>query len=116
MAEEIEFYAKSTCTKCQKARSFLQERGVPLKERDLIQNPLTVQELDRLIGDRPIAQFLHPGSELYQQRKMGENPPTREEAIRLMAEDPNLILRPLVRSGELLLARPDEDTLGELAG
>ena len=54
--------------------------------------------------------------ELYQQRKMGENPPSREEAIRLMAEDPNLILRPLIRSGDRLLARPDEATLEELVG
>jgi arsenate reductase-like glutaredoxin family protein len=89
---------------------------VALKERDLARNPLTVAELDALIGDRPIAQFLHPRSELYQQRKMGENPPSREEAIRLMAEDPNLILRPLIRSGDRLLARPDDATLEELAG
>jgi len=87
-----------------------------LKERDLAKHPLTFEELDVLIGDRPIGQFLHPRSELYQQRKMGENPPSREEAIRLMAEDPNLILRPVIRSGDRVVARPDDAALAELAG
>jgi hypothetical protein len=32
-----------------------------------------------------------------------------------MAEDPNLILRPLVRSGDRLVGRPDEATLAEMA-
>lgn len=47
---------------------------------------------------------------------MGEHQPGREEAIRLMAEDPNLILRPVVRAGDRVVARPDEATLADLAG
>jgi len=35
---------------------------------------------------------------------MKENPPPRAEALRLMAENPNLIKRPiLVKGGEILL-------------
>lgn len=77
--------------------------------------PLTAEELDALIGDRPVTEFLHPGSALYRERNMAENPPSREEALRLMAEDPNLILRPVIRSGDRVVARPDEETLAELA-
>jgi arsenate reductase-like glutaredoxin family protein len=94
----------------------LLERGVPLRERNIGAHPLTVEELDELIGDRPVTEFLHPGSDLYRERKMAENPPSREEAIRLMAEDPNLILRPVIRSGVQVAARPDEATLAEMAG
>jgi arsenate reductase-like glutaredoxin family protein len=92
----------------------LQEQGVALRERDLTKQPPTYEELDALIGDRPITQFLNPRSELYQERGMAENPPPREEALRLMAEDPNLILRPLIRRGDRVVARPDEATLAEL--
>lgn len=77
--------------------------------------PLTAEELDALIGNRPAAQFLNPRSDLYQERNMAERPPSREEAIRLMAEDPNLILRPVIRAGERVVARPDDETLAELA-
>ena len=78
--------------------------------------PLTAAELDELIGERPVTEFLHPVSALYRERNMAENPPSREEAIRLMAEDPNLILRPVIRSGDRVVARPDDAALAELAG
>jgi arsenate reductase-like glutaredoxin family protein len=93
----------------------LQERGVPFHERDYIKEPFTVEELDALIGDRAIAPFLNPRHPLYEDRGWAENPPPREAALRLMVEDPNLILRPLIRKGDRLLARPDEATLAELA-
>ena len=78
--------------------------------------PLTAAELDELIGERPVTEFLHPVSALYRERNMAENPPSREEAIRLMAEDPNLILRPVIRSGDRVVARPDDAALAALAG
>lgn len=42
-------------------------------------------------------------NEVYRERRMKENPPTREEAIRLMAEYPNLIRRPLLVKGTKIL-------------
>jgi arsenate reductase-like glutaredoxin family protein len=94
----------------------LLEHGVSLRERNIGAHPLTIEELDALIGDRPVTEFLHPGSDLYRERKLAENPPSREEAIRLMAQDPNLILRPVIRAGDQVVSRPDEATLAEMAG
>jgi arsenate reductase-like glutaredoxin family protein len=63
---------------------------------------LTTEELDALIGKRNHLDFLNPKNELYRERRMKQNPPTREEALRLMAENPNLIRRPLlVRGGKV---------------
>jgi len=65
---------------------------------------LSVAELDRLIGKRDYRLFLNSRNELYRERGMKENPPPRDEALRLMSENPNLIKRPiLVKSGEILL-------------
>lgn len=63
---------------------------------------MTTEELDALIGKRNHLDFLNPKNELYRERRMKQNPPTREEALRLMAENPNLIRRPLlVRGGKV---------------
>lgn len=63
---------------------------------------MTTEELDALIGRRNHLEFLNPKNELYRERRMKQNPPTREEALRLMAENPNLIRRPLlVRGGKV---------------
>ena len=59
-----------------------------------------MEELDRLIGARDYREFLNPRNELYRERDMKQHPPAREEALRLMAEHPNLIKRPILVDGE----------------
>jgi arsenate reductase-like glutaredoxin family protein len=75
---------------------------------------LTVEELDKLIGSRDYREFLNPRNELYRERGMKENPPPRAEALRLMAENPNLIKRPIVVRGREMVLGFDEEALGRL--
>ena len=61
-------------------------------------------ELESLIGSRDYRQFLNTRNELYRERGMKENPPSREDALRLMSRHPNLIKRPiLVKDDEIHL-------------
>jgi len=69
---------------------------------------LSVDELDRLIGKRDYREFLNPKNELYRQMGMKTNPPPREEALRLMSENPNLIRRPILVRGPKILLGFDE--------
>jgi arsenate reductase (glutaredoxin) len=65
---------------------------------------LSVADLDKLIGKRDYRLFLNSRNELYRERGMKDNPPSRAEALKLMSENPNLIKRPiLVKGGEILL-------------
>jgi arsenate reductase (glutaredoxin) len=77
----------------------LRETGLAFEEIDLNRG-LSVEELDKLIGDRDYRQFLNSRNELYRERHMKEHPPAREEALRLMAEHPNLIKRPILVKGQ----------------
>jgi len=73
---------------------------------------MSVAELDALIGDRDYRQFLNTRNELYRERNMKEHPPTRAEALELMAANPNLIRRPLwIRDGEVLFGFDEEQWL-----
>jgi arsenate reductase (glutaredoxin) len=107
----VKFLHKPSCTSCRKARSVLEKLGVELELRDLGKERLTAEELDRLIGDREYRQFLNTRNELYRQRKMGQKPPTRAEALRLMAAEPNLIRRPVVIRGDQIVLGFDEEAL-----
>jgi len=84
--------------------------------RDIGKQRLTVEELDALIGERDYREFLNPRNELYREKNMKEKPPTRAEALRLMAKEPNLIRRPVVIAGGRMVLGYDEDALRELAG
>ncbi len=72
-----------------------------------------MDEIDRLIGKRDYLRFLNAKNEVYRERKMKENPPSREDAIRLMAEYPNLIRRPLlVKGGKILIGFSADEWAG----
>jgi len=72
-----------------------------------------VEELDRLIGKRDYRPFLNSRNELFRERKMKEHPPSRDEALRLMAAHPNLIKRPiLVKGNQMVLGFQEEEMRG----
>ena len=77
--------------------------------------PLTVDELRSLIGERDTTPFLNPRNDLYRERGMRAQPPAREEAIRLMADHPNLIRRPLLVVGEEVVTGFEEEAYRRLS-
>jgi Spx/MgsR family transcriptional regulator len=107
--KSVEFLHKPTCTTCRKARAALEKRGVELHFRNLDKERLTPEELENLIGDRDHTEFLNPRNQLYRDKNMKENPPSREDAIRMMAENPNLIRRPVVIAGGRVVLGFDPD-------
>lgn len=84
------------------------EKKVDFSLRDLDKQRLSENELDKLIGDRDYKEFLNTRNELYRSRKMKLHPPTRSEAIKLMANEPNLIRRPVLIHGSQILLGFDE--------
>jgi len=87
----------------------LLELGTELESRDLDKERLTEAELDELIGSRDYKEFLNTRNEMYRTRMMKEHPPSRAEAIKLMAKEPNLIRRPLVIRGTQIVLGFDEE-------
>ena len=75
---------------------------------------LSEEELDRLIGKLDLLPFLNAKNELFRERSMRENPPSRGEAIRLMAEHPNLIKRPILVKGSEIVLGYDEEALAKV--
>jgi arsenate reductase-like glutaredoxin family protein len=88
----------------------LREKGVQFEEIDLNKG-LPVDELDKLIGKRDYKEFLNSRNELYRERGMKERPPARDEALRLMSENPNLIKRPILVKGSRIILGYDEKAL-----
>ena len=87
--------------------------GVELESRDLDKQRLTADELEELIGDRDYKEFLNMRNELYRTRNMKEHPPSRVEAIKLMAKEPNLIRRPVVLRGSQMVLGFDEEAFSK---
>lgn len=95
----VQFLHKPSCTTCRKARAYMEKQGFDMHFRDLGKERLSAEELEKLIGDRDHIPFLNTRNELYRRKKMKDHPPSHEEAIRMMAEEPNLIRRPVILAG-----------------
>jgi arsenate reductase-like glutaredoxin family protein len=68
---------------------------------------LTVAELESLIGRRDYREFLNTRNDLYRERGMKQNPPSRAEALKLMSQNPNLIRRPILVDGQTIVLGSD---------
>ena len=90
------------------------DHGAELELRDIGKERLTAAELGKLIGNRDYKLFLNPRNDLYRERNMKEKPPSRAEALKLMAAEPNLIRRPLVIRGAQIIFGYDEEALKKL--
>ena len=105
----VDFLHKPTCATCRKARRFMEKRGYLLRFRDLAKERLGAVELERLIGKHDHEDFLNPRSELFRKKHMRDDPPSRREAIRLMARDLDLIRRPVIVAGGRVVIGYDEN-------
>jgi arsenate reductase-like glutaredoxin family protein len=94
----------------------LRDLGAQLQERDLGKDPLSAAELRALIGEAEITAYLNTRSASYRAHGFKGKPPTKAEAIKLMAQDPNLIKRPITVKGHATVFGFDEAKLRQLLG
>ena len=111
------FYWKSTCSTCRDARNFIiGELGVAVDERNYAKEPLTLTELQEIFKRRDPRQYLNPKSPAYKAMGLKSKTLTAEEALELMAKEPNLLKRPLTIAGRKMIAGFDRDALRDALG
>jgi|SRR5579871_3710888 len=113
-SKEADFLQKPSCTTCRKARSFMEKRGFKLRFRNLDKERLSVDELEKLIGANDYTKFLNTRNELFRRKKMKLRPPSRDEAVKMMAKEPNLIKRPVIVAGGHVVLGFDEKGIAHL--
>ena len=92
----------------------MQSKKIAFEEREYGKNPFSENELREIIGDVPIEKFLNSRTPLYRERNMKQKPPSKDEAIKLMLKDPNLLKRPVIIKGKKKLTGFNEDEIREL--
>ena len=92
----------------------MQSKKAALEEREYGKNPLSEKELREIIGDDPIEGFLNTRTPLYREKSMKQKPPSKDEAIKLMLKDPNLLKRPVIIKGKKKLTGFNESEVKQL--
>ena len=92
----------------------MQSQKAEFEEREYGKTPFSEKELREIIGDSPIELFLSTRTPLYREKNMKQNPPSKDEAIKLMLKDPNLLKRPVIIKGKKKLTGFNEAEVREL--
>ncbi len=77
----------------------MQSKKIEFEEREYGKQPFSEKELREIIGDDPIENFLNTRTPLYREKKMKQKPPSKDQAIKLMLKDANLLKRPVFIKG-----------------
>ena len=101
------FVCYPKCSTCQKAKAWLQERGVAFDERDIKQNNPTEQEL-RAWHEKsglPLKRFFNTSGLQYKALGLKDKLPamTEDEQYALLATDGMLVKRPLLVGEDFVL-------------
>lgn len=107
MGDKITIYQKPTCSKCREALSILKESGREFDSINYYDDRLTVEMLRELVRKLGISvrDLLRADEPLAR----GTESVDDDELLRLMAENPDLIQRPIVVRGDsAVLGRPPE--------
>jgi len=116
---ELMVYEKRTCTTCKNLALLLEERGIDFDRVDYHVEPLSESEIRELVAKtgRPARELFRTREPVYDDLGLAERQADDDEAIRLMAEHPQLMQRPVVVRGDrAVLARPVERVLELLDG
>ena len=101
------FVCYPKCTTCQKARKWLEEKGISHELRDIKTENPSAQELEQWYrrSGLPLKKFFNTSGLLYKSMELKDKLPgmTEEEMLHLLATDGMLVKRPLLVGEETVL-------------
>ena len=81
-------------------KASLSQAGITLEERDFFKDNFTEDELRQLLGDTPPADIFSWRSPSARKLALDKATASPDELLRLMASEPRLIRRPLIRASD----------------
>jgi arsenate reductase (glutaredoxin) len=112
----MKIYHNPRCTKSRQTLELLKEKGQNPEVIEYLKTPPTQAELKQLLDalNLPAEEIVRKGEVLYKEKYQGKNY-SNEAWIKIMAENPILIERPIVVNGKkAALGRPPENVLNIL--
>jgi arsenate reductase len=109
----MKIYHNPRCTKSRQTLELLREKGAEPEIIEYLKTPPTQTELKQVLGALGLKaeDIIRKGETLYKEKYKGKNY-SNEEWIKIMAENPILIERPIVVNGKkAALGRPPEQVL-----
>jgi Spx/MgsR family transcriptional regulator len=114
---DIELYVHPTCTSCRNAQAWLDERGVAYERRDYFRDRFSHDELASILAAANLTprDVLSKRARAYKEL-VGDRELTDGQLLDLMIQEPTLLRRPLIISGQHVVIGFDRKGPDELTG
>ena len=114
----MKFICYPKCTTCQKAKKWLDEKGISYELRDIKENNPSYDELKKWyeLSGLPLKKFFNTSGLLYKSMELKNKLPnmSEEEQLKLLSTDGMLVKRPLLVCDETVLVGFKEKEYEEL--
>jgi len=114
MRRVVNLYMAPNEPGCIEIKEFLEQQDLKLLIRDVEIKPLVVDEIAELVRHFNLKHFLDTSSKIYTKKKLDKILPDRREVIQLMADDNNLIKKPIVVVGRLMVVGANRQKVMEM--
>ncbi|WP_462412713.1 transcriptional regulator SpxA [Neobacillus sp. Marseille-QA0830] len=112
----INLYTTPSCTSCRKAKAWLEEHQIDFKERNILSEPLTEQEIKSilLMTEEGTDEIISTNSKAFQELKQNiENIDSLplHELYKLIIDNPKMLRRPIIQDEKRLQIGYNEEEI-----
>ena len=109
----VTLYTTPSCTSCRKAKAWLQENEIPYKERNIISDTITIDEIKEILRltVNGTEEIISIRSQAFQGLANDIDPLSMKELYAMIQRNPKLLKRPIIIDGKRLQVGYNEEEI-----
>jgi regulatory protein spx len=109
----VTLYLTPSCTSCRKARAWLEEHQIEYVERNILSEPLTVEEIKSILRltEDGTEEIISTNSKTYQQLNVDIDALPLNELYELIIDNPQMLRRPIIMDHKRLQVGYNDDDI-----
>lgn len=109
----VTLYTSPSCTSCRKAKAWLQENGIPFKERNIFSEPLNIDEIKNILRmtEDGTEDIISKRSKAYSKLNVDLDKLPMKQLYKLISKNPGLLRRPIIVDEKRLQVGYNEDEI-----
>lgn len=109
----VTLYTSPSCTSCRKAKAWLQENGIPFKERNIFSEPLSIDEIKNILRmtEDGTEDIISKRSKAYSKLNVDLDELPMKQLYKLISKNPGLLRRPIIVDEKRLQVGYNEDEI-----
>ncbi|MFS8650767.1 MAG: transcriptional regulator SpxA [Caldibacillus sp.] len=109
----VTLYSIPSCLSCRKAKKWLQEHGIPYTERNIVKDPLTMDEIMHILRltDNGTEEIISTRSKVFQEMNVDVNQLTLKDLYQIIQDNPTLLRRPIIVDNKRLQVGFNDDEI-----